>query len=389
MFRPRLLLLALVALPLLAGALFLLPSGRSNASMSVAWADLDCSGAVNIGDAQKLARSLIGLSVSQAQGCPQPGESVNVAGDVRYWGDIDCSDARTIGDAQKLARSLIGLTISAAPGCPDPQEEVALGGGTRTPTAAAATSTPVHSPTRTPTPTATRTATPDAGPGYSVALESCIDGSFEGWSGDTLFELCNGQLWIQSSYDYTYDYAYRPAVVIVYVYATGTYWMYVEDIDDPVAVTRITEFTRTCIDGAFQGWSGDTVFELCNGQTWQQSSYNYTYHYAYRPDVIIYRWGFGYRMKVEGVDETIGVKEITNFVENVYVIDENFPGYTVIVQRGNGELWSLEYGVGCLGFWEGDSVSVYSPFGLFGGVGSKIIDGDDDCSIWSAQRIYG
>ena len=64
---------------------------------------------------------------------------------------------------------------------------------------------------------------------------------------------------------------------------------------------------ETCIDGTFEGWSGDTVFVLCNGQIWQQSSYAYTYHYAYRPDVLIYRTGTGYRMQVEGVGTTIAV----------------------------------------------------------------------------------
>jgi len=61
------------------------------------------------------------------------------------------------------------------------------------------------------------------------------------------------------------------------------------------------------IDGVFEGWDGDTIFKLENGQIWQQSSYAYTYHYAYRPKVIIYRTSGGYKMKVEGVDETIYV----------------------------------------------------------------------------------
>jgi hypothetical protein len=41
------------------------------------------------------------------------------------------------------------------------------------------------------------------------------------------------------------------------------------------------------IDGEFEGWEGDTIFKLENGQIWQQSSYAYTYHYSYRP-----KWSF-------------------------------------------------------------------------------------------------
>ena len=64
------------------------------------------------------------------------------------------------------------------------------------------------------------------------------------------------------------------------------------------------------IDGEFHGWSGDTIFKLTNGQIWQQTEYDYEYDYEYRPDVVIY-WGSGcYKLKVEGIEETICVKRI-------------------------------------------------------------------------------
>ena len=64
------------------------------------------------------------------------------------------------------------------------------------------------------------------------------------------------------------------------------------------------------IGGTFNGWDGETVFKLTNGQIWQQSSYAYTYHYAYRPDVMIYRSGGGYKMKVDDVDDEISVRRL-------------------------------------------------------------------------------
>ena len=67
---------------------------------------------------------------------------------------------------------------------------------------------------------------------------------------------------------------------------------------------------ETQISGAFKGWNGSTIFKLTNGQIWQQSSYAYTYHYAYQPAVIIYNTTAGYKMKVDGVDSTIYVKRI-------------------------------------------------------------------------------
>lgn len=64
------------------------------------------------------------------------------------------------------------------------------------------------------------------------------------------------------------------------------------------------------IDGTFEGWSGETVFKLTNEQIWQQSSYAYTYHYAYRPEVLIYSDGGGCKMKVDGVSDSISVKRL-------------------------------------------------------------------------------
>jgi hypothetical protein len=64
---------------------------------------------------------------------------------------------------------------------------------------------------------------------------------------------------------------------------------------------------ETRIDGEFEGWDGETVFKLANGQIWQQDSYNYTYHYAYSPDVLIYYTSGRYKMRVEGVDDFIYV----------------------------------------------------------------------------------
>ena len=64
------------------------------------------------------------------------------------------------------------------------------------------------------------------------------------------------------------------------------------------------------IDGTFEGWSGETIFKLTNGQIWQQSSYSYTYHYAYRPEVVIYPAGGGCKMKVDGVRDSIAVKRV-------------------------------------------------------------------------------
>ena len=64
------------------------------------------------------------------------------------------------------------------------------------------------------------------------------------------------------------------------------------------------------ISGDFEGWDGETIFKLDNGQIWQQSSYAYTYHYSYHPEVTIYKTSGGYKMKVGGVEKMIYVRRL-------------------------------------------------------------------------------
>ena len=64
------------------------------------------------------------------------------------------------------------------------------------------------------------------------------------------------------------------------------------------------------IEGEFTGWDGGTIFKLSNGQIWEQTSYSYTYHYAYMPEVTIYPSGGYCNLKVEGLDDTITVRRL-------------------------------------------------------------------------------
>lgn len=148
-------------------------------------------------------------------------------------------------------------------------------------------------------------------------IETQIDGDFEGWEGESIFKMMNGQIWQQSSYAYSYHYAYSPEVWI-YEFQ-GSWVMRVEDVDETIEVIQVNisnnssssnSVIETQIDGEFEGWEGETIFKMMNGQIWQQSSYAYLYHYAYSPEVIIYKSSSGYVMKVDGVEETINVTKL-------------------------------------------------------------------------------
>ncbi|MDO8615748.1 MAG: thrombospondin type 3 repeat-containing protein [Dehalococcoidia bacterium] len=78
----------------------------------VVFGDVECNGGLSIGDAQKIARKLISLAVSQEPGCAEIGSV-----DGTIFGDVDCSGSLTIGDAQKVARKLINLAVTQETGC--------------------------------------------------------------------------------------------------------------------------------------------------------------------------------------------------------------------------------------------------------------------------------
>jgi hypothetical protein len=50
--------------------------------------------------------------------------------------------------------------------------------------------------------------------------------------------------------------------------------------------SKCTPAIETSISGGFNGWDGETIFKLSNGQIWQQAEYDYTYSYEYMPEVL-------------------------------------------------------------------------------------------------------
>jgi hypothetical protein len=68
---------------------------------------------------------------------------------------------------------------------------------------------------------------------------------------------------------------------------------------------------RSRIAGAFEGWSGNTLFRLENGQVWQQRLRGRWRHSADSPQVMIRKNLLGYwEMRVPGTGKQIGVRRI-------------------------------------------------------------------------------
>lgn len=59
--------------------------------------------------------------------------------------------------------------------------------------------------------------------------------------------------------------------------------------------------------GDFEGWEGDTVVTLLNGQVWQQVEFYYHYHYAFMPNAVVFQSNGIYKMLVDGVPKAVAV----------------------------------------------------------------------------------
>jgi ABC-type proline/glycine betaine transport system substrate-binding protein len=69
------------------------------------------------------------------------------------------------------------------------------------------------------------------------AYEGQISGTFNGWTGETIYKLMDGHIIQQSEYHYHYHYAYAPKVIIYQ--SAGGYKIHVEDDDDQDVGIRV------------------------------------------------------------------------------------------------------------------------------------------------------
>lgn len=129
-----------------------------------------------------------------------------------------------------------------------------------------------------------------------IIYKGKLANAFYGFNEDAIFKMSNGTYWIQKRYKYWYHYAYRPEVEILY--NNGAYMLNVAGRS--IEVRQVHDVVESAIDGDFNGWEGESSYKLINGQVWKQCQYKYEYHYAYRPDVLIYSANGSYVMAVEG-----------------------------------------------------------------------------------------
>jgi hypothetical protein len=139
-------------------------------------------------------------------------------------------------------------------------------------------------------------------------LAGTIEGEFEGFEEGSVFRLDTGRMFQQTSQQYLYHYAFRPGVRISS--EGGSFLLEVQGIKGKVVVNEVSIVEEGTIASEFSGFDGSSKFTFDNGNVWQQAEYKYEYHYAYRPEAIIFDGANGPELRVEGMNETVRVKRI-------------------------------------------------------------------------------
>ena len=70
------------------------------------------------------------------------------------------------------------------------------------------------------------------------------------------------------------------------------------------------KYKDSYISDEFEGWDGDTVYELDDGTKWELASYTYSYSYSYRPKAIIWRDGGRYYLEVANMSGKQEVRQV-------------------------------------------------------------------------------
>ena len=125
-------------------------------------------------------------------------------------------------------------------------------------------------------------------PPVNPPVVSSIDGYFRGWQRQRIFALANGQFWQQTSPENSVQTLYRPAVTVTYNLPASSWRMSIAGLSDDVTVQRLTNVTRTAVDGIFDGFGQRKIFRMADRTWWRQTSSESSASTRSNPEIFIY-----------------------------------------------------------------------------------------------------
>lgn len=127
-----------------------------------------------------------------------------------------------------------------------------------------------------------------------------------------IFKLIDGTIW-EIQFEYEYLYEYYPTIIACpekdQIIVSGKR-LSATMISSSNSTDSSSGVVESKIDGDFEGFEGDTIYKLRDGQIWQQTDGRYKYKYKYSPDVIIVYRGRKGKIHVEGLDRSFSVERL-------------------------------------------------------------------------------
>jgi hypothetical protein len=169
-------------------------------------------------------------------------------------------------------------------------------------------------------------------------VRSQINGTFQGFQYQRVYELQNGQLWQQIEPYIEIGIQAMPQVLIWD--DGGVFRMQVSGMQHQIIVKKIPDpEAESEIVDEFHGLRQGNVYALQNGQLWEQTEFYSEIDIEIRPEARIWNNGGTFVMKVAGIEHPVEVRRIKNIIGVPIVGDFHgfSQGSTFVLE--NGEEW--------------------------------------------------
>jgi hypothetical protein len=149
---------------------------------------------------------------------------------------------------------------------------------------------------------------------FAIPAQACYESQimkptpFMG-NNDEIFVLADGSIW-QVKYEYEYLYEYYPQVTICpqrNLLIVDGKRLNVENISGGASGGDAGTVIESRVDGDWEGWQGDTIVKLTNGQIWEQIGAKVSARARVNPKVLIFKRGSGHFMQVDGESSAVQV----------------------------------------------------------------------------------
>jgi hypothetical protein len=151
--------------------------------------------------------------------------------------------------------------------------------------------------------------------GWKVVKETMLDGTINKIEHGTLLKTTDGDVFEVSEFRIDIVILINPEVTVV---TDGVnYKLIVDGVDGVVLCNRVRGegigvgvYFESKIDGNFDGFEFGKLYKLQNGQVWEQTSYKISVRYRFAPTVFVWQSGSQWKMRIDGDDRTVSVKQI-------------------------------------------------------------------------------